>query len=1430
MDAEQFTQIVEILNLQQQQMAQLIQTFATQQQPTASSSDTEVRNIIKGFKCEKYDTNTRAEVFLEYFEAQCRMWGLNKHDNTTYKDAKRELFLSCLKPDTYKELKTAFANVTPKFEEQSYEEISKKFLSLFQVRVTRFKALSNFWNCTRLPGQSFEQYANVLKEIATQCKYEGTMLDRQLRDRFATGLKHKRLEIELKQKWPDLLNSDGNEVTFAQVFEVAQAREAAEYDYDDHDSQDVSKIQQHTRNKSAKSSSGETNSRKISLFEKNDCLRCGNRKHADNKCPAFKEKCRACNMTGHFERVCLKTGRAKIHISDDNSKFVTKNKKQKSVHKTTELESEQDTDSSDECSDTIAKIVSKTNTRIDVELNGIKCTMEWDPGAAHSIINKKMWKQLNRPNLADAPKLKAYGNFELRPMGITEVDVTVQNVTKRLNAVVMPKAKPMLFGLPWHKAFKMPFPEGVYSINTNETQQINNDYDNQCLETLINDNKELFDKSLGKIKDFTVKLHVKPDATPVHIPARPIKFGIQKNVEAELKRLEDEGIISQVDPNEEPVEWATPTVNVPKKDGRIRICGDFRSTINPVLVTEKYPIPLFDHLRCQLAGGNTFSRIDLKDAYLQFEVHPKSRKYLTISTHKGYYQFNRLPFGIVNAPSLFCRYIERLLEGIPNVAVYFDDIAVTGRNNEEHLENLKTVFNRLNKAGLKIQLKKCSFLQPTIEYLGHEFSKDGIKPTKTKLDAIRHAVTPTNTTELKSFLGFINFYERFIPNLQAICADLHDLCKKGVKWHWSKHEDQIFNKIKQKILNSNALVPYDDSKQLFVASDASEKGVGAVLYHVDENRIERPIAFASRKLNDAEQQYSVIDREALAIYFAIKKFDQYLQGNKFVLVTDHKPLEYLLGPKRQLQKLVNKRLTRWALYVGEYDYDIVYRQGKFNTLADFLSRMPSECEKMSNDERTIFKIFEQQFDSKIDDISLTQEKLRKCTRKDALLMQVIHCLQTQTWNSQQIKDFSHFYSKRQELSVEKGILMWQGRIVVPDKLKEHVLDILHCGHPGVVAMRALSRYYVWWIGIDKDVENYVRKCMSCQESRQCLPEMPLYSWSLPETVWERLHVDFAGPFEGTYWLIVVDALSKWADAKPLKVITAQTLCHGLDGIFTYLGLPQMIVSDNGRQFTSHQFQEYCVSKGIKHVTATPYHPKTNGLAERFVRTFKSRMKASKSSSSTQFQRVQDFLFHYRNTPHGTTGKSPNEMMFGRRLRTLLDNVKPNVRDSINFKNVKQQMEDEALCRQRSFVEGENVYVRTNLENQWSPGKVTERTNRYSYKVLMNDGVERRRHADNIRKRQDDYPLEMWNQERVPVVQNFENVVENDLPGRSEPVESDETPQVTKLPTSSPKTPNVAKKPMSCATSLDVSNPEVECLRRSSRERRQPKKLSDYVQF
>ncbi|RXN12042.1 putative protein K02A2.6-like protein [Labeo rohita] len=298
---------------------------------------------------------------------------------------------------------------------------------------------------------------------------------------------------------------------------------------------------------------------------------------------------------------------------------------------------------------------------------------------------------------------------------------------------------------------------------------------------------------------------------------RRIPFAVKPLVEAELQRLVEEKIIEPV----QFAEWAAPIVPVKKTDGSIRICGDYKITVNRASSVEQYPIPKVEDLFAQLAGGQKFSKLDMSHAYQQIMLDESAKKYVTVNTHKGLYAYCRLPFGVASSPAIFQHTMEGILQNIRHVTVYLDDILVTGANDEEHLKNLEEVLRRLKTSGLRLKRSKCEFLREEVIFLGHRINAAGVQPVAEKVQAIQDAPTPQTVSELKAYLGLLNYYHKFLPSLSTVLAPLHSLLKKETKWMWGREQEEAFVKSKELLQSSAILVHYDPTKPLILACDAS---------------------------------------------------------------------------------------------------------------------------------------------------------------------------------------------------------------------------------------------------------------------------------------------------------------------------------------------------------------------------------------------------------------------------------------------------------------------------------------------------------------------------------------------------------------------------------------------------------------------------------
>ena len=643
-----------------------------------------------------------------------------------------------------------------------------------------------------------------------------------------------------------------------------------------------------------------------------------------------------------------------------------------------------------------------------------------------------------------------------------------------------------------------------------------------------------------------------------------------------------------------------------KDDGSVRICGDYKQTVNKAAACDIYPVPKTEDIFATIVGGGgEFSKLDLSQACQQLVLSPGSRELITINTHKGLFQPTRLQFGVHSASGIFQRQLENRLATIPFVKVRSDDILVSGKNSKEHLVNLEKVLKILHDSGLKLKLSKCSFMQLEVFYLGFKINKHGVYPIKEKIDSIKNARIPQNVSELKSFLGLLNYYHRHFRNFAEVLEPLHKLLRKDLKWEWGDEQNIAFQKAKNILCESSYLAHYDPPKPLILACDASPYGLGAVLSHEFPDGSEKRITFASRTLSKAERNYSQIEKEALSIIYAIKRFHQYLFGRHFHLYTDHKPLLGLFSEDKAIPNMAAARYQRWALLLSAYYYTLKYKAGRENLNADFFSRYRFE------DENEYSKVNNNVYINELVTSPVTAAEISSFSQRDPIIASVIENVKS-GWPTKLGEQYKPYVCRRFELAVDDGCLIWGRRVVVPHQLKEKILIELHDGHPGIVRMIALARSYVWWPGLDTDIETTVKACKSCQINQNMPAKAPVHHWERSKAPWTRIHADFADPFLGKIFLVIkhirYDTYSKWIELFALNNIKTATLIKCLRRTFSTHGILYFIVSDNGPSFTSSEFKMFCLCNGIKHLTIAPYSPSSNGAAERAVQTVKKALK------------------------------------------------------------------------------------------------------------------------------------------------------------------------------------------------------------------------------
>ncbi|XP_062554222.1 uncharacterized protein K02A2.6-like [Armigeres subalbatus] len=947
-----------------------------------------------------------------------------------------------------------------------------------------------------------------------------------------------------------------------------------------------------------------------------------------------------------------------------------------------------------------------------LSVNDSKVRFEVDTGAPVAIMSVADYEKLLPGVKLDKPDLSlvSYSGNSIGLRGMCTVVVQYAGEVYRLLLYVAENRKHPLLGRSWMKVLRLDvskFYEEVHSVTDNVVKCTTD----ESVKKLIAQYSSVCDQSMGKIVGLTAKLQLKPNAHPVYIKARPVPFSLRSAVEQEIEKLVNDGVLEKVNHSD----WATPVVPVMKMNNKVRLCGDYKITVNRNLVVDEHPLPTVEELFANVAGGEKFSKIDLSQAYLQLEVDAEQRDILTLSTHLGLYRPTRLMYGVSSAPAIWQRLMEEVLNGIPGVTVFLDDIRVTGPNDKVHLQRLEEVLKRLSQYGMRINVDKCVFFANQIEYCGYVVDRHGIHKVKEKIDAVQNMPTPESKEQVRSFVGLVNYYGRFLPNLSTMIHPLNRLLRNDVPFEWSKACEEAFRKVKQEMQSDSFLVHYNPELPLVLATDASPYGVGAVLSHVLPDGSERPIQYASQTLNETQRKYKQVDREAYAIVFGIRRFHQYLYGRKFVLYTDNEPVKQIFSETKGLPTMSALRMQHYATFLQSFDYSIKFRPTKQHYNADAFSRLPIAMKQPNNvvEETDLLEI------SIIETMPLTVNDLAKETAADSSVKVLLQGLK----NGKTVEARDRFGINQNEFSLQQGCILRGIRVYIPPKLRTKVLQELHSTHFGSTRLKSLARGYVWWERIDRDIEELVMNCASCQVTRPNPTKAPLHCWEPATQPFERVHVDFAGPFMGKYFIVFVDAFTKWPEVKILRDITTATTINSCREFFSTYGIPCVLVSDRGVQFTSSEFKRFLELNGVFHKMGAPYHPATNGQVERFIQTFKNKMKALQCDKTKMNVELCNILLTYRKTIHPTTGKSPSMMVFNRQIRSRLDLMLPGPIHS-----------ERADPKIRSIPEGGRVAARDFLGHEkWKYGRIVEKLGKLHYMVQLDDNRIWKRHIDQLRE-------------------------------------------------------------------------------------------------
>jgi transposase InsO family protein len=932
---------------------------------------------------------------------------------------------------------------------------------------------------------------------------------------------------------------------------------------------------------------------------------------------------------------------------------------------------------------------------------------------------------------------KEFENIELPP-------IKTKTRTNRYPPNLPPIDIAMIGAVGFHRNLQkegnVAFSTSLYEIDRmiEEKQALKDDdeeTDEQAVERLLPkkyaDLREGFSKAISDIlaphRPYDHRIELEAENTLGYSPLRQHSL---EELLAAKKYIEENLHKGFIEPSQAP--FASPILFVRKANGSLRFCVDYRK-LNALTRKDRYPLPLIDETLARLRKAKIFTKLDIRQAFHKMRIHPDSEELTTFRTRYGAYKYKVLPFGLTNGPATFQRYINDLFFDILDdfVTAYLDDILIYSENELEHTAHVRQVIKRLQEAGLQIDIKKCEFDVKRTKYLGFIISTDGIEVDPEKIEVIYAWQAPTTVKGVQSFLGFCNFYRRFIRNYGRIARPLTRLTRKDTPFIFNEECRQAFKELKIRLTSAPVLGHYDPQRQTMLELDASDGVVAGVFSQLDPLDGQwHPVAYFSKTMAPTECNYEIHDKEMLAIIRALEQWRAELEGleTEIQIFSDHKALEYFMT-KRQL----TARQARWGETLSRFHFRIRYRPGKQNEKADALTRRKPDVDgqaKATAENRTQTLLKAEHLDPQI----IRELQLAPIENES---LDLVDRILTANRTSESLTEFRKMVNEGQtDWQLRDGLILYKNRLVVPEdnnlrtELIKEAHEQLSMAHPGRNKTCRLigARYY--WPNLPRDIARYIRNCHTCRRTMtpRDLPPGHLQPLPIPERPWQHISMDFKSfpkdkkGYDAVY--VVIDRLGKRAYSIPCyKTTTAKDMAQlFISNIYRTHGAPNTIVSDRGPQFISEFWAEFCRILGIKLKLSTAYHPQTDGQTEIMNQYLDQRLRPFINYHQDNWSDLLPMMDYAQATlPHDSTGLAPFYIEFGYEPRTSFDWNRPTgpatarerlnreeaqqlahrmhdawqtARNNIQKAQDKQKTQADKRRREIDFNEGDMVWVST----------------------------------------------------------------------------------------------------------------------------------------